>query len=425
MSNFISILKKKKNIALTIVLFLLLIGVIGFCLYIVKPQKIEAFSDSDLIDFEKFGSLDDLDLIKTDISSIRQKLVSEYPDLSKYVQKSELPSSSLCRVASAVDKDAYIAKTEASKLDKCPVPFDYDPSKYISKSVALQSQAVSTCPTLNPDQWVLKSSLPPKEIAPPCICPKVKVSAGLCQKCPPPPKCPEVKACPVPECPKPEPCPPQKECPACPPKENCPPKICPACPVPTSSVCSNCNGNVDNIVKVLKKYIYVDQNGKEIKTVNQLIPTPPSSGSSRSSSTQSTQSTQSTSTSTPTPTLNASDRYNSRDDTSRNRDQASSMSPTPSYTPTPSSGLTNPSPTPTFNGSTSTSGSLSEQSNAGGSVFSLFSKPTDKPFVQSYKVDNKNDNKTKSCQSGAFNSEFQQYGIYGDSKNMYNDYLAL
>ena len=76
-------------------------------------------------------------------------------------------------------------------------------------------------------------------------------------------------------------------------------------------------------------------------------------------------------------------------------------------------------------GPPSTSGSLSEQSNASSSVFSLFSKPTDKPFVQSYKVDNKNDNKTKSCQSGAFNSEFQQYGIYGDSKNMYNDYLAL
>jgi len=398
---------KNKNILVV----LLIIAVIGFALYSVfKPSKIELFKgdndNSDLVDFEKFGSLDDLDLIKTDISSIRQKLLSEYPDLSKYVQKSELPSSNLCRVATAVDKEAYIAKTEANKLDKCPVPFDYDPSKYISKSVALQSQAVSTCPTLNPDQWVLKSSLPPKEVAPPCICPKVKVSAGLCQKCPPPPKCPEVKACPVPECPKPEPCPPQKECPACPPKENCPPKICPACPVPTasSSVCSNCNGNV----KVLKKYIYVDQNGKEFKTVDQLMKQISSSGSSRSSS-------------TPAPTLNASDRYNSRDDSRRDRDQASSMSPTPRYTPTPSSGLTNPSPTPTFNGSTSTSGSLSEQANAGSSIFSLFSKPTDKPFVQSYKLDNK----TKSCQSGAFNSEFQQYGIYGDSKNMYNDYLAL
>jgi hypothetical protein len=38
--------------------------------------------------------------------------------------------------------------------------------------------------------------------------------------------------------------------------------------MPTSTVCSNCNGNVDNMVKVLKKYIYVDQNGKEIKVLN-------------------------------------------------------------------------------------------------------------------------------------------------------------
>jgi hypothetical protein len=413
---------KNKNILVV----LLIIAVIGFALYSVfKPSKIELFKgdndNSDLVDFEKFGSLDDLDLIKTDISSIRQKLLSEYPDLSKYVQKSELPSSNLCRVATAVDKEAYIAKTEANRLDKCPVPFDYDPSKYISKSVALQSQAVSTCPTLNPDQWVLKSSLPPKEVAPPCICPKVKVSAGLCQKCPPPPKCPEVKACPVPECPKPEPCPPQKECPACPPKENCPPKICPACPVPTSSssVCSNCNGNVDNL-NLLKKNIYVDQLTKELSKRRSLNATPTLNASSTLNATP-TLNASSTLNATPTPTLNASDRYNSRDDSRRDRDQASSMSPTPRYTPTPSSGLTNPSPTPTFNGSTSTSGSLSEQANAGSSIFSLFSKPTDKPFVQSYKLDNK----TKSCQSGAFNSEFQQYGIYGDSKNMYNDYLAL
>ena len=53
-----------------------------------------------------------------------------------------------------------------------------------------------------------------------------------------------------------------------------------------------------------------------------------------------------------------------------------------------------------------------------------FSKPTEKPFVQSYKV---SDASTvgKSCKSNAFNSEFQQYGVYGDAKNMYNEYLAL
>jgi hypothetical protein len=40
--------------------------------------------------------------------------------------------------------------------------------------------------------------------------------------------------------------------------------------------------------------------------------------------------------------------------------------------------------------------------------------PTPTPFVQSYKVA---DNKTKTCQPNAFNSEFRQYGVYGDNSN--------
>jgi hypothetical protein len=63
------------------------------------------------------------------------------------------------------------------------------------------------------------------------------------------------------------------------------------------------------------------------------------------------------------------------------------------------------------NASTSTGGSLAEQSSAGISPYSQFSKPTDAPFIQSYKLDNK----TKTCQPNAFNSEFKQFGIYGDN----------
>ena len=419
MSKSVPILNNKNKIV-NIILIVILLGVIGFMLYtIFKPKKIEPFSD--LVDLEKFGSLDDLDLIKTDVSTIRKKLLEEYPDLSRFVQKSDLPPSTVCRVATAVDKDSYLSKVEVDKLQKCPVPYDYDPTKYISKSLA-QSQAVTTCPTLNPDQWVLKSTLPPKEVAPPCICPKVKVSAGLCQKCPPPPKCPEVKPCPILECPAPKPCPPQKECPACPPKEDCPLKICAPCP----SVCSSCKKDINSdnttdssadFINMLKKSFYVDQNGNQVKSPEELtniIKNLLSPGSSP------TPTANYTLTPTPAPTV-----YNSDDNNQTNYDRASSVNHN-SNNPTPSSnsGLATPSPTPTFNGSTSTGGSLNEQSNAGSSIFSLFSRPTDKPFVQSYKVDN-NNNKSKSCKSGAFNSEFQQYGIYGSNKNMYNDYLAL
>ena len=63
-------------------------------------------------------------------------------------------------------------------------------------------------------KYVLKSSIPPPQKCPPCICPKVKVSAGLCKTCPPPPKCPAPAPCPTVNCPEPKACPPEKYCPA-------------------------------------------------------------------------------------------------------------------------------------------------------------------------------------------------------------------
>ena len=355
------------------------------------------------INTEHFGDQEDIALIKNHVETIRSKLSSEYPDMSKYVQKAELPSAQ-CRVATAIDKDSYVPKTEyesvSSKATGC------DPEKYILKSAALQAQAPVSCPTLDPNQWILKSSLPPKEVCPPCIAPKVQVSAGLCKKCPPPPKCPEVKPCPVPECPKPQPCPPQKECPACPPKEECPPKICPACPpMPTEKVCPKCCDR--DVIKVLKKTVYVDQNGKEIGSKEEIVSgkgnkydnnvimaDDPTENALSDTLPQYTQEP------TPLPTDNAGTNGSS----SSNQTQGS--------------GLATPSATPTFTGSTSTGGSLLEQSLSGLVNRSIFSKPTDKPDVQSYKV-------PKKCTSTAFNSEFQQYGIYGNGKNMYNDYLRV
>lgn len=351
-------LKKFTNDPKYIIIILILV-LIGFVVFMIvkPPHKKEGFAD--LINYEKFGSLDDLDGIKSDIQTIRSKLSAEFPDMSKYVQKAELPASTTCRVANAVDKESYVSKVDmATQLkdntSKC------DPDKYVLKSEALKSQQPSSCPTLDPNQWILKSSLPPKEVCPPCIAPKVKVSAGLCKKCPPPPKCPEVKPCPVLECPKPQPCPPQRECPACPPKEACPPKICPACPaMPTEKVCPKCCDR--DVIKVLKKTVYVDQNGNEV-------------GSKEEIGTQ-----------------------NIKDKT---RSAVSSL------TPSSGSGLVTPAPTV-------------GREIAAPSSFT----PSPTQYVQSYKVKNPND---KSCTSNAFNSEFRQYGVFGNDKvNMFNDYLEL
>jgi hypothetical protein len=74
-------------------------------------------------------------------------------------------------------------------------------------------------------------------------------------------------------------------------------------------------------------------------------------------------------------------------------DYASSITMTPK--PTLGSGLATPRPTVTITPT---------------STFSEFQKPTEAPFVQSFKVD-----KTKACQPNAFNSEFKQFGLYGDN----------
>lgn len=108
-----------------------------------------------------------------------------------------------------------------------------DMSKYILKT-EIPSQ--KKCPEM--DNYVLKTNILPRKKCPDCVCPKVNVSAGLCKKCPPPPKCPPCKRCPKPTCPEPKPCP-EIRCPIprpCPPEKKCPkPKSCPpqkVCPAP-------------------------------------------------------------------------------------------------------------------------------------------------------------------------------------------------
>ena len=141
----------------------------------------------------------------------------------------------------------YVRKTDieraarASAREYCPVNPDYNPSDFIKKSeIDFQAQ----CPKM-PDlkDYVLKTTIPPIQKCPSCVCPKVKVSAGMCKECPEPKN----------NCPKPEPCgfeqckdvikcgPGNKpiNCPKCPSPQPCPKpieKVCPAFEIPEANV---------------------------------------------------------------------------------------------------------------------------------------------------------------------------------------------
>ena len=141
----------------------------------------------------------------------------------------------------------YVRKTDieraaiASAREYCPVGPDYNSSDFIKKSeIDFQAQ----CPKM-PDlkDYVLKSTIPPVQKCPSCVCPKVKVSAGMCKKCPEPKN----------NCPKPEPCgfeqcksvikcvsnEKQVNFPKCPAPQPCPKpieKVCPAFEIPKSNV---------------------------------------------------------------------------------------------------------------------------------------------------------------------------------------------
>ena len=466
---------KNKNINIIIILFLVLgaLCVISI-LFLGKSNSksmIEGFesgktmgnkaSKNDFIDLDKLmmnknkenfeePSTPDLSDIRTNITSIKNTLSSEFPDMSRFVQRSEILPGAVCRVSNAVDKEAYVAKTEADNLSKCPVAQNFDISKYVLKSVASQANACPACPTIDTSKYVLKSTLPPSQKCPDCKCPQVKVSAGLCQKCPPPPKCPEPKPCPVVECPPPKPCPPQKECPACPPKEECPPKICPPCPVaPKPTECPKCCDR--DIVKILEKTVYLDANGNPIKTDSKMVNTPaPGSslfnaqgfdkdgydkdgfdknGFDRTGFNKAGYD------------KNGYDRngFDSKGVNANGYDKngnpvsglyGSNKMPTPTPTSLPTytqpgfnplsdlmgspdnkqgatcnTGLITPSPTPSSTAcapSTSTGGSLTEQTSAGTTPYSTFAPSREKPMQESYK-----------CKANAFNSEFKQFGIYG------------
>ena len=169
-------------------------------------------------------------------------------DMSKYVLKSAVKPEKVCP-----DMSQYVLKTSIPPPVRCP---QINRDDYIRKS-ELPANWNKQCPE-HPDltNYVLKSTIPPTQECPSCVCPKVKVNAGLCRE-PNKEDCMKIKDILVDVCPKPEPCPdpdpkewikrselppnwnkecpPKEECPPCPrppPPPKCPEPHCPVCPEP-------------------------------------------------------------------------------------------------------------------------------------------------------------------------------------------------
>jgi hypothetical protein len=154
--------------------------------------------------------------------------------MSKYVLKSSVEPEKVCP-----DMSNYMLKTAVPEPVKCP---EINKDDWIRKS-ELPPNWNKECPA-HPDltDYVLKSTIPPTQKCPPCICPKIKINAGLCRE---PNKddclktgileeaCPKPKPCQIPKCPVPQPCPkpePPTPCPRPPPPPKCPELKCPAPP---------------------------------------------------------------------------------------------------------------------------------------------------------------------------------------------------
>ena len=146
-----------------------------------------------------------------------------------------------------IDMNNYIKKTElervarAAALEYCPVSPNYNPSNYIKKTEIDLQQSCPKMPNL--EDYVLKSTIPPIQKCPSCVCPKIKLDAGLCKKCPEPiNNCPKPTPCSPEQCKKVIKCEPwqkQVSCPKCPAPEPCPQlpeKVCPAITIPKSNI---------------------------------------------------------------------------------------------------------------------------------------------------------------------------------------------
>ncbi len=192
----------------TVVLLVIVGLVFLFCVVMIVLDNIknnrspvsgvlENFADppAEVTDIQK--QLDGLtdDQLKGVVSYMKDKLVGYnlLPEQRAQIDQSQwVPKSNIPPAGPRVDLSQYMKKSSCPPEKVCP------PQKEIDYS-----------------QYVKRSTIPPQQQCPPCVAPKVKVSAGLCEKCPPCPTPPPCPTCPVVTCPKPEPCPKPIDPPKC------------------------------------------------------------------------------------------------------------------------------------------------------------------------------------------------------------------
>ena len=225
--------KSNVNLCLSVGIIVLLIGLV--LLYTRKQENFETLNagvdiqhpDHILRNYAQIISDSDLgneEAVDSDSNNESNEAGPPSVDLSNYVRKTDLE-----RVA------------RASTREYCPVPPDYNPSDFVKKSEIDLQQSCPKMPDLK--DYVLKSTIPPIQKCPSCICPKVKVSAGMCKECPPQKNnCPKCAPCGVEQCKEVIKCEPhekQVSCPKCPAPEPCPKapeKVCPSFTIPEPNI---------------------------------------------------------------------------------------------------------------------------------------------------------------------------------------------
>ena len=178
---------------------------------------------------DNLGDLDKEDLYKT-ILALKQK--NSDVDTSKFLtieqhgqinQMTEDKARQLLEVELTEDKEK-ITNLEAQVN---ALTNDITLKNKQIENVQTEIKDLINNPDIDYSKYILKESIPPVRQCPPCVCPKVSVSAGLCKKCPPPPRCPPPERCPIVKCPIIKPCENKLKCPD--------PKPCPSsptCPAP-------------------------------------------------------------------------------------------------------------------------------------------------------------------------------------------------
>lgn len=228
--------------------------ILCYILMLIKDNEknVETFTDTDpVLDAIQQQLQDESpEQLKGTVKALQQRLI-DYgyaPDVNTFVKKTELgPNDGKCIVATAEDRDKYISKSDIPS----PGP-NIDLSQYVKKSSIPPEKVCAPPAEIDYSAYVKKSTLPPRTNCPPCIAPKVKVSAGLCRECPPAPECPKPEPCPEKNCPEPKPCPAQQKCPE------------PA-PCPTQKECESCDAvRYIKVPAVITKTVTVDTNGNVI-----------------------------------------------------------------------------------------------------------------------------------------------------------------